>query len=124
MIMTTGPQARYFAHLAEDAHRIQHCAACDRAVFYPRIACPHCSGGLDWIEPSGKAVVYSATTVRRAADDGGDYTIALVDLAEGVRLMTRIVDAAPGTVCIGMPVRFAGIGADRKTVLYAPGVAA
>jgi uncharacterized OB-fold protein len=121
--MTIGPQARYFAHLAEGAHRIQHCTACDRAVFYPRIACPHCSGALDWIAPSGKAVVYSATTVRREPEAGGDYTVALVDLAEGVRLMTRIVEAAPGAVTIGMPVQYAGIGADRMTVLYAPGAA-
>jgi uncharacterized OB-fold protein len=121
--MSPGPQAQYFAFLANGEHRIQHCAACETAVFYPRIACPHCGGALDWIEPSGKAVVYSATKVRRRPEDGGDYTIALVDLPEGARLMTRIVEAGPEEVAIGMPVRFAGIGPDKTTALYAPDVA-
>jgi uncharacterized OB-fold protein len=48
--------------------------------------------------------VYSTTVVRRKADDGGDYNVCLVDLAEGVRMMSRVVSVAPQDVRIGMRV--------------------
>jgi uncharacterized protein len=118
--MNTGPQAQYFDFLARGQHRIQRCTDCASAVFYPRVACPKCGGVLDWIEPEGAAVVYSTTTIRRTPEAGGDYNLALVDLAEGVRMMTRIVEIAPEAVKIGMPVRVAGVGADGQTVLYKP----
>jgi DUF35 OB-fold domain, acyl-CoA-associated len=60
---------------------------------------------LNWIEPSGQGTVYSTTVVRRKPEAGGDYNVALIDLAEGVRLMSRVDDVAPDQVRIGMPVR-------------------
>ncbi|MCF8480952.1 MAG: OB-fold domain-containing protein [Rhodospirillum sp.] len=118
--MEQGPEAQYFSFLARGNHRIQRCDACGEAVFYPRLYCPKCGGGLSWITPVGTGVVYSATTVRRKPEQGGDYSIALVDLTEGARLMTRIVDIPSEDVRIGMPVRFAGVGPDTRTVLYRP----
>lgn len=119
-----GPQAEYFDMLAKGQFHIQRCDDCAAAVFYPRTHCPGCGGGLSWIKPDGKAVVYSATTVRRKPEQGGDYVVALVDLSEGVRLMTQIVNCAPDEVHIGMQVHFDGIGPNGDTVLYRPEVAA
>ena len=102
----TGPEKHYHAQLAQGRFQIQRCQACSRAVFYPRVICPHCGADrLDWITPSGKGTVYSTTVVRRKAEHGGDYNVALVDLEEGVRMMSRVDGIAPDAVAIGMAVR-------------------
>jgi uncharacterized OB-fold protein len=88
--------------------RLQRCRDCGRHVFYPRAVCPHCTTGeLEWVDATGRGSVYSFTVVHRAppgfADDA-PYAVALVDLEEGVRLMTRLVDAAPDEVEVGLAV--------------------
>ncbi|GAB1577790.1 Zn-ribbon domain-containing OB-fold protein [Bordetella petrii] len=101
-----GADQRYRTALAQGEFLIQRCAACARAVFYPRMICPHCGAPeLDWEAPSGRGTVYSTTVVRRKAEAGGDYNVALVDLEEGVRMMSRVEGMAPDAVRIGMPVR-------------------
>jgi len=101
-----GPDAQFAAALAQGRFQIQHCTACGQHVFYPRALCPHCgSAQLDWVEPSGVGCVYSSTTVRRKPESGGDYNVALVDLAEGPRLMSRIDGVPPDQVRIGMRVQ-------------------
>ncbi|MFC4274545.1 Zn-ribbon domain-containing OB-fold protein [Achromobacter aloeverae] len=102
----TGADLHYQQALAQGQFLIQRCEACSRAVFYPRMICPHCgSDKLAWQAPSGRGTVYSTTVVRRKPDAGGDYNVALVDLEEGVRLMSRVDGVAPADVRIGMPVQ-------------------
>ncbi len=88
--------------------RLQRCTTCGMAVFYPRAVCPHClAAPLTWFTAQGTGRVYSYTVAHRAYGEFADqapFTVALVDLDEGVRMMTRIVDAAPGVVEIGLPV--------------------
>jgi uncharacterized OB-fold protein len=101
----SGPEKHYLDALKEGRFEIQRCAACTRHVFYPRVLCPHCgSERLEWVAPSGRGVVYSTTVVRRRPADGGDYNVCLVDLAEGVRMMSRVAAIAPADVKIGMAV--------------------
>ncbi|ABE47137.1 Zn-ribbon domain-containing OB-fold protein [Polaromonas sp. JS666] len=101
-----GPDAQFAQALAQGRFQIQRCSACGQHVFYPRALCTHCgSAQLDWVEPSGIGSVYSSTTVRRKPQAGGDYNVALVDLAEGPRLMSRIDGIAPDQVHIGMRVQ-------------------
>lgn len=45
---------------------------------------------LDWVEPSGNGSVHAVTTVRRKPEAGGDYSVSLVRLDEGVRIMRRV----------------------------------
>ena len=98
--------AAYAKHLQAGHFRIQHCEDCRRHVFYPRVICPHCaSDHLGWIEPAGTGTVYSTTVVRRSDDKGGPYNVALIDLDEGVRLMSRVEGLSPEAVRIGMRVR-------------------
>ncbi|MEO8248579.1 MAG: Zn-ribbon domain-containing OB-fold protein [Burkholderiales bacterium] len=100
-----GVQSALQAALDEGRFLIQRCGACSRYVYFPREACPHCGAAdLEWAEPSGKGTVYAVTTVRRKADAGGDYNVSLVDLDEGVRLMSRIANRAPDEVRIGQRV--------------------
>ena len=108
-----GPEKLYRDKLAGGRFEIQRCAACAKHVFYPRVLCPHCGAErLEWIAPSGRGTVYSTTVVRRKEADGGDYNVALVDLEEGVRMMSRVAGIAPQAVAIGMRVqaRIAGEG--------------
>jgi uncharacterized OB-fold protein len=101
-----GPDAQFALALAQGRFHIQHCTACGQHVFYPRALCTHCgSAQLEWVAPSGAGSVYSSTTVRRKPQAGGDYNVALVDLAEGPRLMSRIDGVAPDQVRIGMRVQ-------------------
>ena len=95
----------------EERLLVQWCSDCDRGVFYPRAFCPHCGGGrsgLEWREASGRATVYASAVEHRPApggfSDGEPYCVALVDLHEGVRLMTNIVGCPPADVRSGQAV--------------------
>jgi hypothetical protein len=104
------PQGGVLAHhqtaLNEGRFLIQRCIGCDRAVYFPRELCPHCGHGeLAWVEPRGTGTVYAVTTVRRKAEAGGDYNVSLIELDEGVRLMSRVEGVASGDVRIGQRVR-------------------
>ncbi|NHO66123.1 DNA-binding protein [Aestuariicella hydrocarbonica] len=100
--MDVGPEKKFRQYLSEGSFHLQRCDQCRQHVFYPRLLCPHCgSMQLTWVPASGRATVYS-TSVPRSG--GSSYNIALVDLEEGPRMMTRVVDVAPEDVTIGMPV--------------------
>ena len=97
--------------VAEGVLRIQRCQACGRPVFYPRAVCPHCTRGeLTWVEASGLGTVHTFTVVHRAPPEHREdvpYVVALVELDEGVRMMTRLVDVEPSAVAVGLPVEVA-----------------
>lgn len=121
-----GPDAAYAAYLAQGRFMLQRCGACDRFVFFPRLVCPHCGGtSLHWAQASGNATVYSVTTVRRKPQYGGDYNVVLVDLDEGPRMMSRIEEAAPDAISIGMRVRARiacgpGTAGETQFVVFVP----
>lgn len=98
-----GPEARFRAFLAEGRFMIQRSASTGRHVFYPRVAVPGTGEtDLEWVEAAGTGTVYS-TTVNRTRQ--GNYNVALIDLDEGVRMMSRVEGIAPEAVKIGQRVR-------------------
>jgi len=101
-----GPDATFREHLKQGRFMIQKCGVCEAFVFYPRLLCTSC-GALDlkWQDADGSGVVYSTTVVRRKPDQGGDYNVAVIELAEGPRLMSKVVDTPAAEVAIGMRVR-------------------
>lgn len=100
-----GPEKSYLDALENGVWTIQSCTSCGHAIFYPRNVCPQCgSDELAWFEPSGKGTVYSSSTVHRSKESGGNYNVSLIDLAEGVRLMSTVQGLASEQVKIGMPV--------------------
>ena len=119
---------------------MQWCTACDRGVFYPRSFCPYCGaaggtgrageagGTLEWREASGRATVHAAVVEHRpeaagaAFSNGEPYCIALVDLEEGVRMMTNIVGCPPGDVHSGMAVTVSWepLSDGRQLALFRP----
>jgi uncharacterized protein len=92
---------------------LQWCSACERPIFYPRAFCPRCAApasALEWRSASGRATVYAAGVEHRPAaagatfSGGEPYCVALVDLEEGVRMMTNIVGCPPDEVRSGLAV--------------------
>ncbi len=99
----------YWEATREGRLTIQRCTACGRHVFYPRRNCPFCfADALDWVETSGRGDVYSFTIVQNNAPSAflGDmpFVIAIVELEEGVRMMSNLVDCDPESVHCGMNV--------------------
>lgn len=99
-----GPEQYYRQMLEQGQFMIQRCKRTGRAVFYPRAISPYGGGELRWEVASGKGTVYSVTVVRRREELGGDYNVVLVDLDEGVRLMSTVLDIEASEVRIGMSV--------------------
>jgi uncharacterized OB-fold protein len=99
------PEREYFAHLAQGRFMLQRSASTGGYVFYPRVAEPGTGAtDLEWVEASGRGVVYAATIVRRRPPEA-DYNVVLVELAEGPRVLSRVDGVPPGEVRIGMRVR-------------------
>ena len=113
----------FWEGIAEGVLRIQHCQACGRYVFYPRAVCPHCTSvDLGWVEASGSGRIHSYTVVHRAPADYRDeipYVVALVELDEGVRMMTRLVGVEPVDVRVDLPVEVA-IQGDPRLPYFRP----
>lgn len=113
-----GPDAYFRDRLSQGVFEIQRCAGCDRHVFYPRWSCPHCGGtDLAWRVASGGGVVYATTVVHRRSEQGGPYNVALVELDEGPRMTTQVVDTDPSAVRIGLRVRARIDRLDDETVV-------
>lgn len=114
-ITACGPEAQYFANLDQGRFLIQQCGSCTRHVFFPRVVCPHCgSSQLAWKAPGGRGTVYSYSVVYGKPGANSDYGIALIDLEEGVRMMSRIDGIPLQDIYIGMPVQSSVLISDGK----------
>lgn len=103
--------APFWDGCARETLTVQRCDDCGTRQFPPRPFCTACrSAALTWVAASGRATVASFTVVHRAPvpafREAVPYVLALVDLAEGPRMMTNLVDCDPGSVRIGQAVRF------------------
>ncbi|MBI4498202.1 MAG: Zn-ribbon domain-containing OB-fold protein [Chloroflexi bacterium] len=98
----------------EGAHHhtllLPRCRDCRRFHFYPRAFCPHClSPNLEWRQASGRGTLYAYGINHRPApgfEADVPYVIALVELEEGPRMVTNLVDVdpEPDRLRIGLPV--------------------
>ncbi|HEV3450020.1 MAG TPA: Zn-ribbon domain-containing OB-fold protein [Acidimicrobiia bacterium] len=91
---------------------VKRCADCGAAHFYPRPFCPRCwSSAVSWEEASGRAVLYTWSVVHHndlpPFSDRLPYVAAVVDLAEGPRMMTNVVDCDEDQLRVGMPLQVA-----------------
>lgn len=111
------PELEYLKFLAEGRFMIQRCRDNGRFLFYPRIAQPATgSTNLEWIEACGTGRVYSTTVVRQRPPTPS-YNVALIELAEGPRMMSRVVGLPPDEVKIGMVVAARIIVDDEQRVV-------
>jgi len=99
----------YWAGTARGELLLQSCEECGNVQHYPRLFCTRCHGQrLAWTAASGRGVVYTRTIVRRAPTQAlraeAPYVIAIVELAEGPRVLANVVDAPVDDITIGSPV--------------------
>lgn len=93
---------RFWALLGKGRFCVPHCQACGRAHWYPRAFCPFCfSDEIEARESAGGATVYSFSVMNTVPP----LVIAYVELAEGPRLMTNLVDIDVDAIRIGMKVK-------------------
>ena len=103
--MTAGPEEIFFDYLRQGKFMLQRSRRSGAFVFYPRVLTSEADAAdLEWVEAQGAGEVYSTTVVRRKAEHGGNYNIAIVQLAEGPRMMSRVLGIDPAEVRIGMKV--------------------
>ena len=95
---TTAP---YWSALAEDKLVYEHCAACGHDWLPPRAHCPSClQAGAEWRTCSGEGKLVSWVVYHKAyaphLADRLPYNVAIVELAEGPRLLTNIIGHPDG----------------------------
>ena len=88
---------------------LQYCTECHQHQFYPRLYCMHCgSNALRWVEASGQGVIYSYTLIHQNKSpefvNDTPYDVAIVQLQEGPRMLSNIVDISPGELRVDLPV--------------------
>jgi uncharacterized OB-fold protein len=111
---------------AEGRLVLPQCQACKSINWYPKVFCGECgSFGVDWIDAAGTGTVYSFAITRRgmgAYAQAGPYILAYVELDEGPRILTNIVDVDVDTVKIGdkMQVVFHDTGAGTALPRFKP----
>lgn len=97
---------------AEHRLLIKRCTACDHRYWYPRDFCPSCwSDDTVWEEASGRGRLYTFSVVQRNDlppwDGRVPYVAAIVDLAEGPRMMSMVVDCEEDGLAIDMDLEVA-----------------
>jgi uncharacterized protein len=115
------PWASYVEGIEAGELRYQTCATCARAVFYPRMLCNWCgSTDIAFQVSRGAGTVYSVTVVNDRKI--GAYCVVLVDLDEGFRMMSSVVEVEPEAVAIGARVRvsFDVDESGEKRVVFVP----
>ncbi len=98
------PETEEFWAAARDGKLlIKTCNACNKVHWYPRAICPRCfSDQTSWSEAKGTGQIYSFSVMKRSKIP---YAIAYVELDEGVRMMTNIVDTDLDALSIGQKVK-------------------
>jgi uncharacterized OB-fold protein len=110
---TLTAESEFFWRAAADGRLVgQACSQCQRLRHPPRPMCPHC-GSLEWNEVplSGRGAIYSFSIIHHPQNPAFDYPVlaALIDLDEGIRVVSNVVDAEAKDLSIGrrVAVRFA-----------------
>lgn len=115
------PEKQYTEYLAQGEFMLLRAKASGKFIFYPRVAEPLTGDtALEWVKASGRGRVYSATVVRQRPP-AADYSVVLVDLEEGPRMMSRVDGLPPADVRIGMDVEARIIQeGDGPLVIFVP----
>jgi uncharacterized OB-fold protein len=107
--------------------RLQRCADCGHVRFPPALLCARClSDRAEWVRVSGRGVVYSWIVVHQSQHPAFNadvpYTVAIIELEEGPRLHTNLVECSLDRIHIGMPVEavFEKVSDDTALVKFRP----
>lgn len=117
------PETRFWDSVARRRMELPFCLQCRHFFFYPRPFCPTCWSSVYEFRPvSGKGTVWSYTVVRFPLGANASwkqrlpYVVALIDLEEGVRMMSNVVGCAPEAVRCGVKVELCYEDVDGRTL--------
>ena len=102
-----GLTKEFYGWCARHQLRFQRCAVCRTWRHVPRELCAECgAGGWEWAMSSGKGTVFTWTVAARPMHPAFDAPLAtvVIEMAEGVRVVSEVVDCPPDELEIGMPV--------------------
>jgi uncharacterized OB-fold protein len=104
-----GDTIEFWEAAKEERLLIKHCLDCDAYSYYPRPFCPKCwSEQVEWYQASGEGTLYTWSVIYNNDQppwrDRVPYVAAIVDLAEGPRMMTNVVDCPFEDLRVGMPL--------------------
>ncbi len=118
-----GLAGEFYAHVSKGELRLQRCSTCRAWRHIPRPLCSACSSGAwTWERSAGRGRVVTLTITERPlhpAFTDTPYAIVVVELEEGPRLLTSILDADPRQIRIGTAVRFEPLRLDDEISLPA-----
>ena len=116
-LMKQSPYGTWLEHVKKGELAYQVSADDGKAVFYPRVVAPGSgSANLEWRVSKGLGTVYATTVVYSKNEQ--PYNVALIDLDEGFRMMSRVEDTDPLQVKIGMRVKVRMHPGDEKQPPY------
>lgn len=114
----------FWAGCNEGKLLLQRCKECERRFYYARRLCPFCGGDApDWVSACGRGTLFSVSEVHTSFfgpdwDDQLPYTVALIDLEEGPRMLSRLVLKPHETPHIGDPVHVVFVNVDGQNLPF------
>ena len=120
----------FWSYIQKGRLSIQRCAACGQFRHPPQPICARCSSFDDeWVEVSGQATLYSFTVVHHpvhpAIESWVPYATGVVELAEGVRMVSLITGIALDRIRVGMKLKcaFKRMAPDFQLPVFEPAAA-
>lgn len=109
--------APYWEAASEGRLLIQECQECGFVYAYPRAHCTECfSENVAWIEAAGTGEVYTYTVMHQMSgwpEDTLPLVVAYIELDEGPRIMSNVVETDPGDVDVGTRVEVTFMDTDE-----------
>jgi uncharacterized OB-fold protein len=96
----------YWQSAADGKLVVQRCTSCGQYQFYPRALCTSCAGETEWVDASGRGTLHTYTVIRQNRSPAfaalSPYAVGIVELEEGVRMMSNIVECDVEELTVGM----------------------
>jgi len=119
----TVDSAPFWEGCAQGKLLLQACDACKSMIYFPRRTCPHCgASSLRWAQASGRGKVFSFSEVHVSFygpewNSELPYTLALIDLEEGPRMLSRMIGDTGG-LRIGDSVQVVFVEAENQKLPF------
>jgi uncharacterized OB-fold protein len=118
--IVTDDSAAFWDAAAEQRLVAQRCGDCGRLRHPPRPMCPQCNSlSIEVVQLSGRGTLYSYSVLHHPQHPAFDYPVlaALVDLDEGVRLVSNLTEVDPADIRIGMALEVDFEAREGKTAV-------
>lgn len=110
---------RYWSAAADEQLLLSKCPDCDLVIYYPRARCPDCFTETEWTKASGQGTVYTYSVAERMEgwpEANLPIVVGYVELDEGPRMMTNLVDCDQSDVAVGDSVSVTFVPTERDDV--------